>query len=258
MKKLALLIGINYPNTNNELKGCVNDVRGISKMLVDKFEFNTKDMQLLIDDTATKKNILTGLNYLVDQLAPGDVGVFSYSGHGTQIIDTFPHDEEDMLTEALVPIDSILNPENYLLDDEISKLVLNLRNGVNFTVIFDSCHSGTATRPLNAPTTRYINPTPGTLQTMKILTDLGVKTRNHSLKNLNLNHYLLAACRDDQEAGDDEQNGFLTAAIIGHIKKGMTYEELRDLVVPVVSERRSNLQTPQFYGPDIKLPIFGI
>ena len=34
MGKLALLIGINYKNSDNKLEGCINDVNNVKKMLI--------------------------------------------------------------------------------------------------------------------------------------------------------------------------------------------------------------------------------
>lgn len=146
MKKLALITGINYEGTSNELGGCINDANGILHKLVKDFDFQTSDIQLLIEEVATKKNILDGLEQLVANLEPGDVGVFTYSGHGTQTADLPPIGEDDMLDEAIVPIDGLSDHSNLIRDDEIYDKLANLANGVHFVVIFDSCHSETGTR----------------------------------------------------------------------------------------------------------------
>ena len=39
MTKRALLVGCNYPGSNAELKGCVNDVFGMKEMIVDIYGF---------------------------------------------------------------------------------------------------------------------------------------------------------------------------------------------------------------------------
>ena len=41
MKK-ALLIGINYTGTANELNGCINDVMNMKTALIDKYEFKNE------------------------------------------------------------------------------------------------------------------------------------------------------------------------------------------------------------------------
>ncbi|MGG0271736.1 caspase family protein, partial [Bacillus toyonensis] len=61
MKRLALITGINYRGSQYELGGCINDASGMLHTLVQKFSFNKNDIQLLIEEVATKNNILNGL-----------------------------------------------------------------------------------------------------------------------------------------------------------------------------------------------------
>ena len=60
MKK-ALLIGINYVGTENELNGCINDVKNMKTMLIDKLGYKSQNITMLTDETTkkpTKSNIL--------------------------------------------------------------------------------------------------------------------------------------------------------------------------------------------------------
>ena len=36
-KKRALIVGINYPGTSNELRGCVNDANLVNKMITEQY-----------------------------------------------------------------------------------------------------------------------------------------------------------------------------------------------------------------------------
>lgn len=147
MKKLALITGINYRNSGKaSLNGCINDASAILKKLVEEFDFKKSDIQLLIEEVATRKNILEGLEYLVGKLEPGDIGVFTYAGHGTQTVDLPPIGEDDMKDEAIIPIDAIKNHSNLIRDDEIQEILSQLKPNVHFVLIFDSCHSETVTR----------------------------------------------------------------------------------------------------------------
>lgn len=90
MAKKALLIGINYPGTAVELRGCVNDVRRMQKCLIDRYGFSNKDITVLIDTDKssiqpTGKNIREALKKLIAEGEPDDVLVFHYSGHGTRL-----------------------------------------------------------------------------------------------------------------------------------------------------------------------------
>ncbi len=56
MSKKALLAGINdYPGTQNDLQGCVNDITNVCDVLVKYFGFASKDIALLQDKRATTR-----------------------------------------------------------------------------------------------------------------------------------------------------------------------------------------------------------
>jgi hypothetical protein len=48
-KKYVVLVGYNYPNTQNELHGCVNDVMRMQHILIHSFRFAKENINLLID-----------------------------------------------------------------------------------------------------------------------------------------------------------------------------------------------------------------
>ncbi|KQU24471.1 hypothetical protein ASG65_17735 [Bacillus sp. Leaf13] len=271
MKKLALIIGINYLKSFKPLKGCINDTKGITKLLVEKFDFSLTDIQILLEEAATRQNILNSIDYLIKELKPGDIGVLAFSGHGTQIADMPPIDEEDLLDEVIVPYDGIDErnsfPENFIRDDEIYERLGNLVQDVHLTFIFDSCHSGTVTRGGlenrnsndNLHQARSIPPSFSVTEIKHLVADLTTSRslgEHHSFSGEN--YYLLAACKDDQEAKDDETNGYFTAELLRYIEPGITYEQLKEKVVPTVKERSFNEQEPQFNLPNLHVPIFGI
>ncbi|XP_065877980.1 metacaspase-9 [Euphorbia lathyris] len=140
-KRMAVLVGCNYPNTPNELHGCINDVISMKEMLINRFGFDQNHIQLLTDapGTTTESKIPTGANIkkalyeMVDQSEPGDVLFFHYSGHGTTIPSLLPfrHDE------AIVPCDF-----NLITDMDFRQLVNRVPKGATFTMLSDSCHSG--------------------------------------------------------------------------------------------------------------------
>ena len=145
----SLFVGINYPGTSAELKGCVNDVTVILKLLEDRMQFDVRDRRIYVDERGypgktgepTKQNILDGLRWLVEGANPGDALFFHYSGHGTKVADR-DGDDDDGYDEALVPGD--YSRAGMILDDDIYKIVLrDLKPGVRLTAITDCCHSGT-------------------------------------------------------------------------------------------------------------------
>ena len=87
------------------------------------------------------------------QTGEGDFVYLHFSGHGSQAPALNPDDELDGLDELFLPVDigpwedSIGTVQNALVDDEIGQLIDSITaTGADVWVVFDSCHSGTATR----------------------------------------------------------------------------------------------------------------
>lgn len=142
-KKTALLVGINYVGTSNELYGCINDTKNVRDLLQSKYGFT--NIVLLNDDSfckPTKQNILNGFRDMLINAKSGDTVFFMYSGHGTNTYD-FNGDELDGKDEMIVPIDAT-TLQTCILDDELNTLIrTNIKPGVKLLALFDSCFSGT-------------------------------------------------------------------------------------------------------------------
>ena len=147
----ALLIGIGeYPHLppQSQLLGPPNDVRAMRKFLIDEWGFSKTDIRVLVDEDATKSEILDALgNWLPGATRAGDRVVIYYSGHGSQVDDD-NGDEGDKKDETFVPSDYGRNGDrdsDMLRDDDVAdalKRILDRR----VVFIADSCHSGTVTR----------------------------------------------------------------------------------------------------------------
>lgn len=138
--KKALLVGINYTGTANELKGCINDVNNMKEVLKSN-GYSEENITVLTDNTIakpTRQNILTELLKLILSNAP--VMFFHYSGHGSSLTDV-NRDETDGNDESLVPIDYNIN--GLIIDDEIRGLLQCVNESCKLTAILDCCHSGT-------------------------------------------------------------------------------------------------------------------
>ncbi|EOY19577.1 Metacaspase 9 [Theobroma cacao] len=140
-KRLAVLVGCNYANTQHELHGCINDVVAMREVLVERFGFDPSHIELLTDAPGslvmpTGANIKASLNEMMNKAEAGDVLFFHYSGHGTRIPSWKPghHFRQD---EAIVPCDF-----NLITDVDFRQLVNRLPRGATFTILSDSCHSG--------------------------------------------------------------------------------------------------------------------
>lgn len=147
-RKLALLVGINdYPTDIGPLNGCVNDVMLQKQLLIHRFGFKEEDIVTLTDGQATRKGILNEFEkHLIKQAKPGDVVVFHFSGHGSQVPDPY---SPGKLNSTLVPIDSGDNSSGGEVEDIMGHTLFLLMYALktdNVTVVLDSCHSGGAKR----------------------------------------------------------------------------------------------------------------
>lgn len=135
--KKALLIGINYTGTSNELYGCINDTISV-KERISQQGFN--DITVITDLTAkkaTRNNILEEFKKLLINCQAGDLLFFAYSGHGSYAIDR-NGDETDGRDELIVSCDL-----QGVLDDELKALIQTyLKPNVTLFALFDSCFSG--------------------------------------------------------------------------------------------------------------------
>jgi hypothetical protein len=150
----ALLVGCNYVGTSNALNGCVNDAINIDqilkiggadidiRMLVDA-GFNGSRMPPVGTQRPTKANILDGLRWLISDAIAGDKLLFTYSGHGTNVME---RDETGAYVtgDAIIPCDfeSAGGYENgFIFDQELKAIFAQLPEGVIAHCIADCCHS---------------------------------------------------------------------------------------------------------------------
>lgn len=199
MKK-ALLVGINnYPGTSNDLMGCVNDVQNMQNLLESMFGFATEVITMLTDREATTVNILKGLEALVAGARPGDLLVFHYSGHGSQVPDP-EGDESDQLDEILCPYDLDWKTK-MIRDDDLKRIFDPLPSGVHLEVFLDSCHSGTGLKALPSRNgsyrrIRFMAPPKELLKACPACPARVTAIRPAKVR------VLWAACRSDQYASD--------------------------------------------------------
>ncbi|KAI7888416.1 caspase domain-containing protein [Mucor mucedo] len=140
-RKRALLIGINYTGTANELSDDQEE---------DKFK-------------PTRANILAGMKWLVDDAQPDD------SGHGGRVSDIHS-DEDDSFDETIYPLDfdQFEGDSGQIKDDDMHDILVRpLPAKCRLTAIFDSCHSGTV---LDLP---YVYSTKGEIKEQNLFKHAG-------------------------------------------------------------------------------------
>ncbi|ODV67038.1 hypothetical protein HYPBUDRAFT_152988 [Hyphopichia burtonii NRRL Y-1933] len=246
-KKKALLVGINYIGTKNELKGCINDTDNVKQFLLSQ-GFSSDSIVQLNDNAnnrrqiPTVQNIRDGIQWLVKDARPNDSLFFHYSGHGGQTEDK-NGDEADGLDEVIYPLDFETN--GFLTDDELhDTLVSPLPKGTRLTALFDSCHSGSV---LDLP---YTYSTKGLLKEPNVLEEAGsglldtfkayskgdqkamfkgiqgvfksvmnkdkaekAEELTKKTKTAPCDAILLSGCKDDQTSADAKEDGQSTGAM---------------------------------------------
>jgi hypothetical protein len=237
MKK-AICVGINnYPGIFNDLKGCVNDARDWSALL-QRLGF---DVSLMLDSQATRQNVKTALRGLVGAMNAGDIAVFTYSGHGTQVVD-FGSDEGDAYDEAICLYDG------NVIDDELRIILEGLHRQATLVVISDSCFSGSVTRiAAEKAIPRFIPPT----------VSMAGRTARRSflLPEAIMPEILITGCSDSEYSYDAEfngrPNGAMTALALSVIQQNpnATYREFHAGLRALLPST-DYPQSPQLEGAD--------
>jgi hypothetical protein len=160
----ALLIGINHyappenyvPSTNigrldfKNLDGCINDVNAIYSVITSRFQFSAPNIDTLLDNRATRENILKAMDALFEKCKSGDIALIYYSGHGSRVRNSLSANKADKYDETVVPSDTWKEGIRDIRDKELSKRFNRfLDKKIKLTVIFDCCNSGSISRGPN-------------------------------------------------------------------------------------------------------------
>jgi hypothetical protein len=224
-RKKALLIGINYIGTTNELFGCINDVTSIKERITPA---GFSDISVITDLTPKKPTraiILEEFKRLLSTSQSDDLLFFCYSGHGSYTFDR-NSDETDGRDEMILSCDL-----QGILDDELKALIqTHLKPGATLFAMFDCCFSGSVLD------LKY-----------QYLDSLNYDNYTENDKQLETqgNVFMISGCTDNQTSADAFINkracgamtwSFLEAA---KEKKGCTWRELIKLM-------RDKLKTSEF------------
>jgi len=229
--KKALLIGINYTRTPDELNGCINDANAIKERISNKGFNNITLMTDLTSKKATKSNILEEFKTLLANSQEGDLLFFLYSGHGTYLIDK-NNDETTGYDQCIVPCDL-----NIITDDELKTLIQTyLKPNVTLFAMFDSCFSGSVLD------LKY--------QYMDSLNYDNYSENNKELET-NGNVFMISGCTDYQTSADafinNKATGAMTWSLLEALKQNPNsswrelVKKMRDLL-----KTSQMTQIPQF------------
>jgi hypothetical protein len=256
MAKKALLVGVNKYKYVRPLNGCVNDIRNMADILTNFYDFSSGEIRTLVDESVTRNNLIDRLDWLLDGVEDGDLLLFHFSGHGSQIQDRNGDELDDDMDEILCLYDmDFRNPDSYLTDDDFNNIIDRLPKGIFLTACIDSCHSGTATRDIELLTTelqlpraetkiqpRFIEP-PADIAMRSYSKSVNVRRMGSKIKEdkksaglentAEAKHVLLAGCTDDQTSADAYINNDYAGAFTYNLCKTIrdtrgliTYQEL--------------------------------
>ncbi len=138
-KNYLLVIGIDeYKNGVPPLRNAVRDALSFKEVLIKKYQFQNEDTTVLLNEEATRANIIDMFDQLIHKIEPEDSLVFYFSGHG----EYFKH-----LTKGYwLPVDAVANKRfTYLSNDEVLGLIRSLKARHVLGVV-DSCFSGSLMR----------------------------------------------------------------------------------------------------------------
>ena len=150
-ERFALIIGINvYKNANN-LEYAENDAKEVSKILKEKYNYKPENITLLLNEQATKQNIMNVYYKYINETGNNDSLLVYYAGHGTT---TIGHNGP---TGFLIPYDgNEINWFSLIRWDEFSR-VAEMIKAKHIFFVMDACYSGLAiTRSSNFGSKRFL------------------------------------------------------------------------------------------------------
>ena len=293
----ALLIGIDYYQPNpyyKSLQGAVRDIDKVADYLEKSLQIPPEritrltsplpDTNSLADVRSARKempptyqNIVDAFKQITKTAQENDLVYIHYSGHGGRAKTVYPDLKgEGQYDEGLVPMD-VGDDGYYLRDVEMATLLKRLTDkdkGLIVTVIFDSCHSGGATRG-DGEIRGSRNGEPDTKDRPK---DSDVATREELVQNWRTltqgdnkegwlpnqrDYVFLGACRPSEYAYESafdgkDRNGALTYWMIDTLNcnpTGLTYQSLYDRITGQIQSTFHN-QLPMLLGEGDRL-VFG-
>lgn len=244
----ALIVGIDaYSAPLRALEGCVNDATAMQELL--ERRYGAKCVALL-NEQATRQNIIDGFRGHLAQAGAGDSAVLFYAGHGSQVPTggLFAKIEASGKLQSLVCVDS--RPDGYdLVDKDIAVLISELADkGAHVTLLMDSCHSGSISRasddrgtavapPLvrSAPDRSDLHPEAAFVRRRNVsdaeALNMTLATVEGFKPDVSGRHLLLAACESSQSAQEvaEQRHGLFTWCLLQVLEssdEGLTYDEL--------------------------------
>jgi len=152
----ALVVGINQYSNVSPLSYAVNDAEAIAELLVDAFKFPPGNVQVLLNEEATRSNVMESfLGFAGDKCSPDDRIVFFFAGHGH----TRPGRRQEI--GYLIPVDGdIDNLASLVRWDDLTRNA-ELIPAKHLLFVMDACYGGLAlVRALAPGSVRFVRRRP--------------------------------------------------------------------------------------------------
>lgn len=283
----ATFVGINaYPE--GQLSGCITDVLDIDLLLREQCaqqeNVTYKPIYFLAPNAAdlirigeypskpdyqapTFDNITKQAFSHFKEAKKGDICLFYYSGHGSQIDapEVFHHSKPDQQNETIVCVDSrdpAAPNARDIIDKELAYLIWQAFQGKEShnLVIMDCCHSGNNTRSLQNNSDVQFRYLASSRNKVPFESYIGygdnafytVKDGNAAFKIPRYVH--LASCRDDEKAQETMNGGLFTGKLLEALRAGGTAKSYRNLIqsLAITVGNRADKQSPVAFSQDDK------
>ncbi|MCB9232706.1 MAG: caspase family protein [Bacteroidia bacterium] len=254
----ALLVGIDKyaaPEIPN-LKGCVEDVENLEYFIRGEYDEDFEvNLITLLNEEATRENIIQTWREHFGQAGPADVVFFHYSGHGSRepSAPQFKEFYPDGWDETLVCFDS--RPHGLdLADKELAVLLHEVgQHGPHMVISLDSCHSGSGTRSTTPLSLRQISDKTSPRDFDSYLDGY---YRQNGVSIPETKHLLMASCNRYETAADSQGGGLYSRGLLQVLEeegRNVSYADLflkSRYQVNQKAKEMSHSQHPQFeaYG----------
>jgi metacaspase-1 len=261
--KIAYCYGVNrtdpaWYGSDNPLEGPENDANDLARVAT-SLNFDTKTR---LTPNANSRQLFADIQDAAGKLDANDVLFLSYSGHGDRPQDANGHDAWCLYDREVI-------------GNELAAAWPQFKQGVKVYVVADSCHSGTSIRtldrmknPLSLQNSRGLralaNPGSGgvTVRTLSPANHkLAVDRQLPAFKNLwdstpragqseantRAAVLLLAACQDEELAGERGGHGLFTSALIQLGNNGRFQGTYRDLISQATDRIADPSQHPNLF-----------
>lgn len=200
----SVVIGIDrYRDANIRSLQCARaDAVAVARLLEQRIARSERSVNLLVDERATRDAIITLIGETLPRVeGPDDVVFIYFAGHGSPEHQSPP----DKISRYLVPHDAgygRIFASGIGLEHELTSL-LERQSASRVLFVLDACFSGRAGgRTFVGPILR---------RTRSMFGDHGISLRNLDLGS---GHAVLAACKDDEVAKEEDGHGIFTRYLL--------------------------------------------